>query len=190
MNHFYQNIQGWFIYQEIYDIAVQTANDGAHFVEVGSWRGRSTAYLAVNIHNSGKEIRLDCVDTWKGSLDEEVHQNDPAVINDTLYQEFLTNMKPVIHVVRPVRMTSMEAVKTYKDNSLDFVLIDGSHAYQDVKDDITEWLKKLKPGAMLAGDDYEWPGVKQAVNELLPGFTHFEQIGCWAYFKPVEDNNA
>ncbi|CAB4129125.1 Methyltransferase domain containing protein [uncultured Caudovirales phage] len=184
MEHFYQNIQGWFIYNEIYDIAVQTAQEGAHFVEVGSWRGCSTAYMAVNIVNSGKKIQFDAVDTWRGSLDEEVHQKDPSVINDTLYDEFLANMAPVKDVVNPVRMTSMEAVKLYEDNSLDFVLIDGSHAYEDVRDDITRWMDKLKPGAMIAGDDYEWPGVKQAVNELLPGFTHFPQIGCWAYFKP------
>jgi hypothetical protein len=183
MEHFYQTIQGWFIYQEIYDIAVQSANDGAHFVEVGSWRGRSTSYMAVNIVNSGKKIRFDTVDTWRGSLDETVHQTDPAVINDTLYDEFLQNIEPVKHIVNPVRMTSMEAVKTYADDSLDFVLIDGGHSYEDASADITAWLAKLKPGALLAGDDYEWPGVKQAVNELLPGFTHFPRIGCWAYFK-------
>jgi predicted O-methyltransferase YrrM len=183
MDHFYQDIQGWFIYQEIYDIAVKTANDGAHFVEVGSWRGRSTAYMAVNIANSGKTIKFDAVDTWRGSLDEEVHQQDPSVVNDTLYEEFLANMEPVKQYVNPVRATSLDAVKQYADNSLDFVLIDGSHAYEDVHADITEWMKKLKPGALIAGDDYEWPGVKQAVNELLPDFIHFPNVGCWAFFK-------
>jgi predicted O-methyltransferase YrrM len=184
MEHFYQDIQGWFIYNEIYDIAVNTAKDGDHFVEVGSWRGRSTAYLAVSIVNSGKQIKFDAVDTWRGSLDEEVHQQDPSVINDTLYDEFLANMEPVKDIVNPIRLTSVEAVELYEDNSLDFVLIDGSHKYEDVVADITRWMAKLKPGAMIAGDDYEWPGVKQAVNELLPNFTHFEQIGCWVYFKP------
>lgn len=184
MEHFYQDIQGWFIYQEIYDIAVNTAPDGAHFVEVGSWRGRSTAYMAVNIANSGKQIRFDAVDTWRGSIDEAVHQTDPAVINDTLYAEFLANMEPVKQYVNPVRASSQEALALYEDNSLDFVLIDGSHVYEDVRADITGWLQKLKPGCLIAGDDYEWPGVKQAVCELLPDFTHFPQIGCWAYFKP------
>ena len=184
MEHFFENIQGWFIYDEIYDIAVNTAKDGAHFVEVGAWRGRSTSYMAVNIANSGKKIKFDVVDTWRGSVDEEVHQQDPSVINDTLYDEFLANMEPVKHIVNPIRMTSEAAVELYEDNTLDFVLIDGSHEYELVKKDLTNWLAKLKPGAMLAGDDYEWPGVKQAVNELLPGFTHMPVIGCWVYFKP------
>lgn len=183
MNHFYDNIQGWFIYHSIYTAAVNMFPDNSHFVEVGSWRGRSTAYLAVEIINSGKNIKLDCVDTWKGSLDEEVHQNDPSVVNDTLYDEFLKNMETVRHIINPVRKTSLEAVRDYEDGSLDFVLIDGSHAYEDVHADITEWMKKLKVGGMLAGDDYEWPGVKQAVNELLPEATKFPDIGCWMLIK-------
>lgn len=187
MEHYYQNIQGWFIYQPIYDTAVQLAGDPAHFVEIGAWRGRSTAYLAVNIINSGKNIRLDAVDTWQGSQAEEVHLQDPAVINNTLYDEFLANMDPVKHVVNPIKMTSVDASKLYQDSSLDFVLVDGSHEYQDVFDDITNWLPKLKPGCMIAGDDYAWPGVRQAVNELLPDATIFDDIGCWMFMKPHDD---
>lgn len=183
MDHFYRNIQGWFNYESIYDMAVATAPETAHFVEVGSWRGCSTAYLAVTIINSGKDIHVDCVDTWRGSFDEDVHQNDPAVIADTLYDEFLTNMIPVQGIITPVRMLSSEAVKLYKDNSLDFVLIDGGHDYKTVHTDITEWLKKLKPGAILAGDDYVWEGVKKAVDELLPTADIIPHIGCWIYKK-------
>lgn len=183
MEHFYQSIQGWFIYHSIYDVAVDTFPSKSHFVEVGSWRGRSTAYMAVNIINSGKDIKFDCVDTWRGSLTEEVHQQDPSVVNDTLYDEFLANMEHVKNIINPIRMTSMEAVKLYEDASLDFVLIDGSHEYDDVCNDINEWLKKIKVGGMIAGDDFEWPGVKQAVKELLPSADIIPGIGCWVYIK-------
>ena len=183
MDHFYRNIQGWFNYEAIYDTAVTIAPDPAHFVEIGSWRGKSTCYLGVTIVNSGKQIKLDCVDTWRGSVTEEVHQTDPSVINDTLYDEFLNNVKP-FNFVTPVRLSSMDAVKQYADESLDFVLIDGSHEYEDVVNDITEWLKKVKPGCMLAGDDYEWPGVKRAVGELLPTADIIHGPGLWIYMKP------
>jgi len=183
MNHFYQSIQGWFIYQSIYDQAIKVASDGAHFVEIGSWRGRSSAYMAISILNSNKNIRFDCVDTWRGSLDEDVHQNDPAVVNDTLYTEFLKNMESVIHVVNPIRMPSLEAVTQYPDHSLDLVLIDAGHSYSDVAADIRAWLPKVKPGGTLAGDDYAWPGVKQAVTELIPNATILQSIGCWSLTK-------
>ena len=192
MDHFYENIQGWFIYQPIYSGAVELYPDGSHFVEVGSWRGRSTAYLAVEIANSGKNIKFDAVDTWRGS-DEPVHQTDPAVVTDTLYEEFLTNMLPVRHIVNPVRATSLDAVRLYEDGSLDFVLIDASHYYKDVHADITAWMKKIKPGGMIAGDDYMWcaaddPGVKTAVDELLPDAEIHTDIGCWSFVIPITDN--
>lgn len=154
MEHFYQNIQGWFIYGPLYDAVVSMFDDGAHFVEVGSWRGRSTAYLAVNIANSRKNIKLDAIDTWRGSLDEEVHQNDPSVINDTLYDEFLKNIEPVKHIVNPVRLDSKSAVEMYEDESLDFVMIDAGHDYESVKADIQNFLKKVRSGGMIAGDDH------------------------------------
>ena len=186
MEDFFQNIQGWFIYAPTYEVAVKIAPNTAHFVEVGSWRGRSTAFLAVEIANSGKNIKLDAVDTWRGSVDEEIHQTDPAVVNDTLYDEFCNNMAPVKHIVNPVRATSREAVKLYEDESLDFVMIDGSHEYEEVKHDINEWIKKVKSGGMIAGDDcsHYWPGVQQAVAECVPEAHIFEQTGTWTYIKP------
>jgi len=49
---------------------------------------------------------------------------------------------------------STGAVKRFAGNSLDFVYIDGDHSYEAVTTDITEWIKKVKPGGIIAGDDY------------------------------------
>jgi hypothetical protein len=102
MEHFYnENIFGenWFDYSELYKSQVNKAIDGSHFVEVGSWKGRSSAFMAVEIINSGKKIKFDCVDTWTGTedLNEKAsvpeYQNDPAILNNTLYDVFLKIMK-------------------------------------------------------------------------------------------------
>ena len=47
----------------------------AHFVEIGSYKGRSSSYMAVEIVNSGKSITFDCVDTWKGSEEHQQGQS-------------------------------------------------------------------------------------------------------------------
>ena len=182
MNHFYENIQGWFYYADIYSNAVVEAINPAHFVEVGAWKGRSSAYMIVEIINSGKDIKFDVVDTWKGS-DEEAHKNDLYVQSDSLYDLFISNLKPVEKYYTPKRMTSIEASKLYEDNSLDFVLLDAGHTYEDVKADILAWLPKVKKRAVLTGDDYreEWPGVIQAVEELIP--TRTIQGYNWIYRK-------
>lgn len=179
MNHFHNNIHGWFGFARLYDEQVRQALSPAHFVEVGSWQGASAAYMAVEIINSGKEIKFDCVDTWLGSIE---HQDMDIVKQGELYDRFIENMRPVEGHYRALRMTSVEASKLYEDNSLDFVCLDGSHEYEDVRADILSWLPKLRPGATLGGDDFPWPGVKQAVTELLPGY---HRTGVyWTYRKP------
>lgn len=59
---------------------------------------------------------------------------------------------------------SMDAVKDFKDNFLDFVYIDANHNYKTVMEDITEWTKKVKNGGFVSGDDYT-ADVEKAVIE-------------------------
>jgi hypothetical protein len=183
MEHFYQTIPGWCDFENIYHGIVQTLPDNSHIVEVGSWKGRSAAFMCVEIANSGKNIRFDCVDTWKGSLVEQEHQADPSVVNDTLYEDFLNYMSPAKGIFTPVRAPSVMASSAYDNNSLDFVFIDAGHTYEDAHADITAWLPKVKSGAILAGHDYfSAPGVKKAVDELL-GNVATDQ-SSWIYKKP------
>jgi predicted O-methyltransferase YrrM len=179
MKHFFQNIQGWFGFDGLYQQRVHGVESPAHFVEIGAWKGKSTAFMAVEIINSGKDIKFDVVDTWAGSVE---HQNDPEIKEGTLFDVFTNNLKPVEHAFTAIRKTSIEAAKQYADASLDFVLIDASHEYEDVLADIRAWLPKIKPGGMLAGDDIGWTGVNRAVKELLPEHTSHHNI-YWTYTK-------
>lgn len=187
MEHIYQNIQGWFNYATIYRQAVERAPTIAHFVEVGAWKGKSTSFMAVEIARSGKRIQFDVVDTWQGSQEHQAGGNyaDADVINNRLFEVFTRNMLPVASYYRARPMTSLQAAATYADQSLDFVMIDASHEYADVKADILAWLPRVRPGGVLAGDDfhYHWPGVIQAVQELLPGFELVDGV-TWRYQKP------
>jgi hypothetical protein len=165
MKHFYQKIPGWFSFRALYQEAVREARDGAHFVEVGCWKGRSAAFMAVEIINSGKKIRFDCVDTWLGSQ-EPKHLADDSVKKGTLYDEFLENIKPVmLDFFMPYCQQSVECAASYDDASLDFVFIDAAHDYENVKADIAAWWPKIKPGGVLAGDDFKFKGVNKAVLE-------------------------
>jgi hypothetical protein len=90
-------------------------------------------------------------------------------------------------------MRSTEAAKLITDGSLDFVFIDADHSYEGAKADILAWRKKLKPGGLLCGHDYEntdYPkfGVTRAVREfseetgmsfdLGENFTWFMRVPC------------
>lgn len=184
MEHFYESIHGWADgIPTLYESIVNNAEDGQHFVEIGSWRGKSSAFLAVEIVNSGKKIKFDCIDTWQGSTNEELHQNDPGVVNDTLFDEFVENMKPVEGHYTAIRNTSVAAADLYENDSLDFVFIDAQHDYENVTADIGAWLPKVKPGGILAGHDLPHPPVRQAVLDWnFPNGIH-DVNGCWVTVK-------
>lgn len=184
MEHFYQNIHGWFSAQHLYQQMVHETKSGGIFVEVGAWKGRSAAYMAVEIANSGKNIALHTVDWFKGS-DEPAHHSDPDVRAGRLLEVFTKNIKPVRQYVTAHVMVSVAAAAQFEDDSLDFVFLDADHTYEGVKADILAWLPKVKPGGMLAGDDYNYfPGVKKAVDELLPA-KEIARLPTWTWRKPV-----
>jgi len=89
-----------------------------------------------------------------------------------------------------VKKPSMEAVKDFVDNSLDFVFIDANHHYKFVAEDIAEWSKKVKHGGIVSGHDYSpyMFEVKNAVDDYVKENkikTLFltEKNACWFYIK-------
>jgi predicted O-methyltransferase YrrM len=167
MDHIHNNIQGWFTFSALYKLMVERF-DNATFVEVGTWKGKSAAFMAVEIANSNKNIKFYCVDPWNGACED----NNPKaydcveVRTNTLYEHFLNNIKPVENYIIPVRDYSVNAVKQFADHSLDFVFIDASHDYENVKLDLNIWYPKIKKDGVLAGHDYIQFGVKKAVDEF------------------------
>jgi len=165
VKHFYEEIEGWFQFSKPYLEAVASARDGAVFVELGCWKGRSASFMGVEIVNSGKAIEFNCVDHWKGS--DDVHLADTEIKN--IAKIFRANMKRidglnlVIH-----RSESPAAAEKFADESCDFVWIDAGHDYASVLADINAWLPKVKRGGVIGGDDYPMDGVGQAVREVFP----------------------
>lgn len=187
LEHFYQNIgEDWFTYPNLYRTQVERVSDNAHFVEVGSWKGRSAAFMGVEIWNSGKHIKFDCVDTWEGSVE---HKEYDVIKEQKLYDLFLKNIEPVKAVVNPIRTRSLDAAKNYADGSLDFVFIDASHEYPDVVDDINAWLPKVKVGGVLAGHDVYRDGVSRAAKDTLGEVFTIDE-GCWIYEKKAITNTS
>ena len=164
----WQLIQGWFYHPEFYQQVVATMPKVATAVEIGAWRGRSTCCLASLIKQSGKFIKLYSVDTWNGS-DEQTHRDIIEDMPLDLFEDFKENVKmcDVEDVIIPMKMTSVEASEEFEDGSVDFIMIDGAHDYESVKQDIEAWMPKLAKNGMIAGDDYSpsWKGVVKAVDE-------------------------
>lgn len=104
--------------------------------EIGVARGDNAETICKKIPG----LKLYCVDPWGcykenkrgGNMDK--HRANHA--------QTIERLKPYdVHIIQG---TSMDEVKDFEDESLDFVYIDGNHDYKYVLEDITEWSKKVK----------------------------------------------
>lgn len=161
--HFYESVPGFFWFQEAYDRLLRTLplDRPSHFVEIGSFQGKSAAYAGVEIYNRGIPCTLHCVDSWahpnaldNGAEIRAAFDRNTAPIAQALGNRFHVHALP-----------SLEAAKLFADESLDVVWVDGDHEYSAVKADILTWFPKLKPGAFMGGDDFQMKPVADAVIE-------------------------
>ena len=186
MEHFYNTLgENWFSYPSLYSSMVKKFGNNSKFVEIGTWKGMSAVYMAVEIINSGKKIKFDCVDTWEYIWkDDEITDIDYSKY-DNLFNIFLKNIEPVKSIITPIKEISWEAAKHYNDNTLDFVFIDAGHDYASVIKDLNAWYPKVKIGGIISGHDYTQPtcGVKKAVDEFFNDKKITELEGCWIYEK-------
>ena len=187
MDHFHYKIPGWFTFPQLYSHMVERYGSGSHFLELGAFQGASMAYLAVEVINSKKDIKLTAVDIWnRYTIDGLGLKHPNSVPEDFVYHLYKENIKPVEHVVESLRMDSLEASKRFADESLDFIFIDANHVYDAVLLDIALWFPKLKKGGHIAGHDYyNDEGVRRAVRDFFKKNDDSLYVGeqCWCMLK-------
>jgi len=137
--------------------------------EIGVDNGRYSKWLCIKV----KKLKLFCVDPWIEYEDYIESHNQNKTDMDTHYERAKTRLAKFN--VEFVRKTSMEAVKDFKDNSLDFVFIDGNHTFEYVVNDIAEWSKKVKPGGIVSGHDY-WRSIESKKSLYINGLTDLERL--------------
>lgn len=174
----FNEIPGWFSYKELYDEVVDKSPFNATFVEVGSWLGKSTNHLASKIKESKKNIKFTTVDTFKGTDDEELHQNIVGNYNGDIFYEFIDNtvLSNNYNNFEIIKDSSKNASTQFANGSIDFIMIDAGHSYDALIEDLKVWYNKVKPGGIVSGDDYGvFEGVTRAANEYFYG--QFQQRG-------------
>ena len=117
-------------------------------VEIGCFKGEFSKVIVSKWSGT-----LYMVDPWRplGSeyIDSSNHKN-----HSEAYSETMGNIGGYEDRAIMVRALSEQAVDLFEDNSLDFIYIDGNHAYDFVKQDIELWYPKVKKGGLISGHDY------------------------------------
>lgn len=159
----------------------ELAKDAERVAEVGAYMGRST--LALALAAKGKVLT---VDTWAGSAEDAEGEKTKEVSPEYLYFKFMSNLWEHIEggKVIPLRCDSVEGAHIARKvgYNFDVIYIDAGHGYEWVTRDVEAWLPLLKPSGVMVGHDLPHPGMKDALNELLPGWR--PSVGMlWEYKK-------
>ena len=129
-------------------------------IEIGCSEGNTCEPLLKAIPNArlvSIDPYLDYVD-WNGRFLGE---------NEALFQQTTKRMEPYASRFQLVRDISDNVAKILKDNSFDFIFIDGLHTYEQVLLDCQNFYSKIKEGGVFAGHDYyAIEGVRKAVDEF------------------------
>jgi hypothetical protein len=119
---------------------------------------------------------LYSIDPWK-TFDNDVYRDTDNVSQE----EFRENYKTAVRILekygkrsKVLRMTSEEASRLFKTETLDFIFIDANHSYGECIKDLESWWPKLRTGGVFAFHDYVNAeivqgtyGVKKAVDEFI-----------------------
>ena len=156
---------------------------------IGVELGVHRAEMSENLLKLHPGLTLIMIDAWSHDTYEGVDESAASETSRRDFQEKCDdNYKHAKRCVEGfstqiIRMKSLEAVRLFKDRSLDFVFVDAAHDEKSVKRDITAWSHKIKVGGIICGHDYDlFPGVTKAVDALLvcvefdEDYTYFAEV--------------
>lgn len=138
-------------------------------VEVGVELGRFARCLARKVPN----LKLYGIDPWI-TYDNQFTEHNP----EEFYQQTVKDCAP--YNIELIRKTSMEAIKDFEDESLDFVYIDGNHDFAHVTEDLAGWSKKVRKGGIISGHDYVFePKMDSHAGFVVRDWTNIYKIKPW-----------
>lgn len=151
-------VKGWCKPAErrlLYHLARYGPGEGA-IVEIGSWKGLSTLYLAAGSKAAARE-RVTAIDRFPYSTMTALHSN--------------LLLAKVQDWVTPIAAESHEAAQSWPGTAIRLLFIDGDHTYEGVRQDYAAWQHLVAPGGVIAFHDAlepNWPDVSRFLDEVLP----------------------
>lgn len=145
-----------------------------NIVEIGSWEGMSTVYLALG-SKAGGGGRVFAIDPHRGTSDfHEVYgvENTEPIFRQNIKRAGVDD------VVTPLVMKSEDAAKGWTGH-ISLLWIDGAHEYENVTKDILLWQPYLEEGGTIAFHDALHslcPGVRKAVYKYIFQSNEFANV--------------
>ncbi|RJP36139.1 MAG: class I SAM-dependent methyltransferase [Desulfobacteraceae bacterium] len=162
-------------------------------VELGVYKGTLSKFIL----ETNQPSRLHLVDPWwKWRAEWHWAIGDKSTVRSfgalvIALEDEIASRRVEIHI-----KNSLEAIKAFEDEYLDWAYIDSTHSYETTKAEIMLLTRKINPNGIIAGDDWrEDPkhkhhGVYRAVKEFLtenPSYNLiFQEDAQWAISKVTD----
>lgn len=143
---------------------------GGVAAEIGVWEGAfSEKILALT---EPRELHL--IDPWlyqpefaNTGFGRKKHETRMEEMFREVSAKFQDRPQVTLH-----RATSAEALEQFPDGYFDWVYIDGNHNEPFVGNDLSVCRRKVRPGGIIAGDDFNWmteigAPVRTAVEKMV-----------------------
>jgi len=164
-------VPGWLSRLEgelLYSLALGAPAHGC-IVEIGSWQGKSTIWLAAGAR-SGRGARVIAVDPHRDTRFHADGEDTEVALRKNLAAAGLS------HQIDVVVATSERAVEGWKQ-PISLLWIDGDHEYESVKRDFLLWEKHVVEGGMVAlHDTLYWEGPARVVSEFLQPLRRYSDL--------------
>ena len=133
-------------------------------VEIGSYKGLSTCYLAIDA-----KVPVYAIDVWDSGIFYDPVRAARFNVLET-FAAFCDNIKALGVKVEILKGRSSEIAKIWTQ-PIGMLFIDGCHSYRGCKADFVDYSPHIIPGGFIAFHDYNedggrFPGIKQFVDEL------------------------
>ena len=143
---------------------------GLRFLQIGAFTGNASVWLVDNVLTQRNSI-LEDVDTWSGS-DEQEHKEMDWLDVERTYDSRIAFRPNIIKY----KMNSKEFLRSIEKVTFDFIYIDGDHTAEGVLQDAVLGWRLLKPGGIMAFDDYLWEDPRGI--EFQPGWSIDTFVGA------------
>jgi predicted O-methyltransferase YrrM len=160
----------------LYDLRTLLGDAPATFLEIGSFKGNSSALMLSHPFPTTVFSVDYCQLTFDGIPQERViKQTHERFSKPGSTATLITGSSHDDSVIRQLIAANVSA---------DILLIDADHSYESVRTDWTIYQRFLKPGGFVVFDDYcdrhYSPQVKRAVDDIVNSLpsTQFIPIGC------------
>lgn len=94
---------------------------------------------------------------------------------DGLHAHVVELIKPYEPRGKIIRMTSQNASKKFRNESLDFVFIDSNHF--DLENDLQYWERKVRDGGYIMGHDWNHPSFGNITSHLMERYDEDSLVG-------------